>query len=557
MVMRWLKAYVLCVIFFAAPHAFSAVSAQLSAQNIDELESVFLRIKVTETRQSQPLDLTALADDFDILNTNTVSQSRYLNGRGQNWVDYQITLQPKKTGTLTIPAITIGQETTPSLLLNVRPLSPETRKTIESLVFYENELSSDEVYVQGQVVLTRRLLYTQGVQLFSDLPEAPEVANAVVLTLGETRSSRTQRNGRNYGTFEQQYAIFPERSGTLTIPGVSITTSVRIFEGNRASRKGVRVNTEDIMLSVLPVPDEYPKDRPWLPAEEVTLHPALSPAGERHQVGDTLTHELLIYIQGNIGTLPPPVELTLDDSLFRVYPQAPTIEDDTSTSTVRGSRLETHTLVPLVPGTLTLPSNELVWWDTVNRKVRVNRTEPRTLIIAGTQMSPETPATQLEGNSLTPETSASATPAPSIHVRSFTPYLLAAGLIVAGILAFRFVPNRFNPLRRSGTQHADANQQKSLTQAFANQNIADIHHYLGGYLSQYYGLTRPAAFQRFRDEHADNDRALGQVEAYLYAKEAPAKDGNLVAAIAHLDISRKSLRNRPTHKPNDILPALY
>lgn len=94
--MRWLKAYVLCVIFFAAPHAFSAVSAQLSAQNIDELESVFLRIKVTETRQSQPLDLTALADDFDILNTNTVSQSRYLNGRGQNWVDYQITLQPKK-----------------------------------------------------------------------------------------------------------------------------------------------------------------------------------------------------------------------------------------------------------------------------------------------------------------------------------------------------------------------------------------------------------------------------------------------------------------------------
>ena len=33
-------------------------------------------------------------------------------------------------------------------------------------VFYEIELSSDSVYVQSQLLLTRRLVYADGVQLY-------------------------------------------------------------------------------------------------------------------------------------------------------------------------------------------------------------------------------------------------------------------------------------------------------------------------------------------------------------------------------------------------------
>ena len=119
-----------------SPTSSAAVSAALSAQNIDELETVRLSIKITETRQSQDLDLSELERDFHILNTNTISQSRFLNGRGHSWVDYQITLQPKRTGTITIPSIEVGAERTPTLELRVRPLSAQTRQLIDDLVFF-------------------------------------------------------------------------------------------------------------------------------------------------------------------------------------------------------------------------------------------------------------------------------------------------------------------------------------------------------------------------------------------------------------------------------------
>ena len=125
----------LCVLALISSQTHAAVSAQLSAQSIDELESVRLSIKVTETRQATTLDLSALETDFQVLNVNTMSQSRYINGRGQSWVDYQIVLQPKRTGVLKIPAIEVGDERTPSLELIVNPLSDNTRKAIDQLVF--------------------------------------------------------------------------------------------------------------------------------------------------------------------------------------------------------------------------------------------------------------------------------------------------------------------------------------------------------------------------------------------------------------------------------------
>ena len=334
--------------------ALAAVSAQLSAQIIDELESVRLVLRASDTRQTETLDLSVLEQDFHVISQNTSSQYRFINGREQSWVDYQITLQPKRTGTLTIPRITVGRDQTPTLTLTVRPLAAQTRKKIASLVFFENELSHETVYVQAQIVLTRRLLYSAGVQLYSDLPGAPDIANAVVLTLGETAAGTVQRNGQTYGSVEQRYAIFPEASGTLSIPGISVTASVRLVEGGRVSRKGVPVGTDTAIVEVLPVPDSYPANAPWIPAEEVVLHQTLEPTAQV-SVGDTLTHELLVHIKGNVGSIAPPLALGVADQEFRQYPEGPVINDDTNGRSVSGSRLQTTSLVPLTPGRLDLP----------------------------------------------------------------------------------------------------------------------------------------------------------------------------------------------------------
>jgi len=538
--------------------ALAAVSAQLSAQSIDELETVRLTIKVTESRESQSLDLSALDKDFIVLNTNTISQSRFLNGRGQSWVDYQITLQPKTTGNLIIPSIQVGSEATPTMTLRVRALSDDTRQLIDKLVFFETTVSENTVYVQSELVLTRRLYYSQGVQLYSDLPGAPVINNAVVLTLGETKSATIQREGRPYGVVEQQYAIFPERSGSFSLPSISITASVRLTEGGRVSRKGVRVMTDALTIEVLPVPTEYPPGAPWLPATNVSLLDVVNPASDTHQVGDTLTHELLIHMEGNIGTMAPPVPMDIDESEYRIYPQAPQVQDDTAGDTVKGSRLQTHSLIPLQPGSLALPVTEIVWWDTTSKRVRTSSTRPRMLSVLG-QPIVDTP-TQLEPLQTTEPRNA----AVSIDGPDPDRYPTVVGWIVGSILFiavllgivqrkrlqsyYQSKASRRDPLKRS---HGQLKQH--MKKCLEDADYAALHRLLIHHLEDEYELPGYQALEALGRAAPDTAEALEALQRHLYDQQQPL-------SAAHQDQLRlmiESLSSAPRREPLPALPALY
>ena len=348
------------------------LSTRLSRSSIDELESVQLTIRAIGTRSVEELDLSELEKNFQVLNTNTSSQYQYINGNEQSWVDYQITLKPRIAGTLTIPSLTIGNESSLPLTLKVRPISQSLRDEINQLVFFEVETSKESVYVQEQLLFTRRLVYSNGVQLYNEIPGPPKIANALVLILGETRSGTTERNGKKYGVVEQRFAIFPEMSGKLEIPAIDITASVRLIERGRVSRKGVRVSTTDLLVNVMPVPEAYPEEAPWLPAQAIILTQTLEPGVNKANVGDTLQRKIQVRIDGNTGSILPSLNAQPSESLFSIYPTAPSIKDDTSGDSVIGFRTESSSIVPLQPGQLSLGETSITWWDTVSNEVRIS-----------------------------------------------------------------------------------------------------------------------------------------------------------------------------------------
>ena len=348
------------------------LSTRLSRSSIDELESVQLTIRANGTRSVEELDLSELEKNFQVLNTNTSSQYQYINGNEQSWVDYQITLKPRIAGTLTIPSLTIGNEISLPLTLKVRPISQSLRDEINQLVFFEVETSKESVYVQEQLLFTRRLVYSNGVQLYNEIPGPPKIANALVLILGETRSGTTERNGKKYGVVEQRFAIFPEMSGKLEIPAIDITASVRLIERGRVSRKGVRVSTTDLLVNVMPVPEVYPEEAPWLPAQAIILTQTLEPGVNKANVGDTLQRKIQVRIDGNTGSILPSLNAQPSESLFSIYPTAPSIKDDTSGDSVIGFRTESSSIVPLRPGQLSLGETSITWWDTVSNEVRIS-----------------------------------------------------------------------------------------------------------------------------------------------------------------------------------------
>ena len=103
---------VLLFLTLLVSHVHGDISARLSCESIEELESVRLVIRAHNTRRAESLDLTDLEENFHIMGNNTSSQYKYVNGRTQSWVDYQITLQPRKTGALSIPPIRVGSPST-------------------------------------------------------------------------------------------------------------------------------------------------------------------------------------------------------------------------------------------------------------------------------------------------------------------------------------------------------------------------------------------------------------------------------------------------------------
>ena len=374
--------------------AQAEVISLLSSESIEELESVRLAIRHVGTRQSETLDLAMLNRDFHVMGTNTSSQYQYINGKAESWVDYQITLQPKRSGTLTIPPIKVGNERTKAMQLEVRKLTESARAKIAGLIFYEQEFSTDEVYVQSQLLMTRRLFYMDGVQLYGGQPGAPEVDDALVITLGENRNTSGVRNGKTYGVIEQRYAIFPQSSGSLTIPPIQLSASVRLIDRGRASRKAVRVSTDSAQINVLPIPNEFPKDQPWLPALDLTLEQQFGSAtNQTIGVGENLSRTIELNVYGNTGAIAPPLLGELDARKFKQYPSPAVIDEDTNGSTVVGIRTETTDIVALTPGTHMLPGIAIYWWDT-EKKAVVQTSIAATVLTIDGQPLPEIEATK-------------------------------------------------------------------------------------------------------------------------------------------------------------------
>lgn len=554
----WLLTPALCLL---TTFGWAAVSAQLSATQIDELESVRLTIRAGETRQTQTLDLSALEADFHVMGTNTSSQYRFTNGREQSWVDYQITLQPKRVGTLIIPSIAIGRDQTPTMTLEVRRLSSETRQKIDQMVFFENDISSDTIYVQGQLILTRRLLYSQGVQLYSDLPGAPDIENAVVQTLGETTSETTTRAGQTYGMVEQRYAIFPEASGDFVIPGIIVTASVRLVDRGRVSRKGVQVGTEPITVRVKPVPAIYPAGEPWLPAQNVsalqTLEPTLNVA-----VGDTLTHELLLHIIGNVGSVAPPQELELAPNEFRLYPQSPVINDDTNGDQVVGLRLQTTSIVPLVPGSLAVPGQKIYWWNTRSDEIEIATTETITLQTTGTAVNEAASSPSVVGQQNAPQSAPDDAMAEYFNltelaelnkiVDSFDTRLgltifavTSVGIFVIALLARIFRAQGPWRLRRASPQI------KILKKAVSAN---DFHRQLCNLLGSFTHQNPAEALLEFENRFPEVAAPLEKLRASAYRPGAPelaAAERKLIMATVKQYICAST-----KHKPL-VLPPLY
>ena len=385
-----LRYVLLLTLTFGTASTFAAVSASVHPPAIDELETARLSLQVTGNAGADP-DLSPLEQDFEILSTHTASRFTLSNAGSESAMEYTITLRPKRAGTLTIPPLQIGQEQSTALTLRVSGTDPALRSAVEGSVFFEVSVSRNPVYTQGETILTRRLFYSEQSQIYSDLPGPPELSGAEVFAVGATRSYTSIRDGDRFEVIEQQFAIFPSAPGRLTIPSISITTSVRIAKNGAIRRVGARVVSPTIDIEALPIPADWPADLPWLPAESVDISDRWSPATDTLATGDPLEREVIITVEGNLAASITPIADDLPGTALRQYPEPPVLEDNRDGTSIVGTRRSRYTLMAAEPGIAIVPALRVTWWDVNARRMRVAESGSRTITLTGaTSMSSAT-----------------------------------------------------------------------------------------------------------------------------------------------------------------------
>ena len=383
--------------------SLAEVRATLDRDRVAVGDTLRLTITVTGNEEISSTDLRPLLADFEILQRSTSSNTSITNGRRTHIKQLLIDITPRREGTLKIPPMRVGSSATNMLLVAVSP-APDSVSNGQTVMF-EAEVDRDNVYVQGQVILTLRL--QQAINLDGRSITELKLDNAFVRPLEQNSFQRTM-DGKQWLVHEVRYAIFPEQSGTLEIPAQTFSAKEsqarRGFFDLGGGGRQLRRSTEPVTIQVLPRPDAFPGST-WLPARNLTLQESWSTPPEQLRAGESATRSIRIVGEGLQGAQLPPILFTPTDGL-KYYPDRPVINDTEVATGLQGTRQDSAAVVPIRGGTWSIPEIRIPWWDIESGEVRYAVLPGREISVAAADPAASTalaPAPTIDiGTSTTP-----------------------------------------------------------------------------------------------------------------------------------------------------------
>lgn len=377
----------------------ASFTATVDRTRLSDGESIDLTLQSDDVTVFGKPDLTPLQPLFDVLSTRQENRLATFDGKTQATTRWIVTLQPKQTGFVVVPPLKLGDASSEPITLQVLPADTSANNGKLAPIFLDASLDQDSVYVQAQAILTLRIYHS--VSLYDDSSLTPlQMPDARIEQLGEPRTYEKQINGVRHGVIELRYAIYPQKSGELTIPSqlFSATPAQRsnndVYNpfGPRPGRN-VQVKSPLVPLTVKAKPTDYPADAPWLPARSLSLAESWSPEPDQARVGDSLTRSVLLRAEGLSSAQLPPLPTSQAIGLRR-YPDQPKLANESSERGLIGSREEREALVPSRSGTIDLPELKVVWWNTREDRLEHTSLPARTLQVANNPaLDVETPVT--------------------------------------------------------------------------------------------------------------------------------------------------------------------
>ncbi len=354
-----------CIALLLGLHALEAlatVTAATDRSSLSESETFELRLRVDGASSSDQPVLEPLKQDFEILSTSRNHRISLSQAGNESFTEWVVVLMPRRAGTLQIPPVEVGAESSEALMIRV-DADRSPGRTSSGDISLEVIPDTTSVHVQEQLLVTVRLMHGVNLGQGAALTEL-EIPGAVVRKLDEG-SHEELIEGRRFGVFERRYAVFPQKSGELQIPSLQFQSNTggdSWFDRFDTGARQLRLRSAAGTLQVLPPEDNA---APWIPAHSFSIVETWDRSPEYLRVGESATRMLTITAGGLTGAQIPPLA---DPELpgLRFYADQPELSDTAATDGITGTRIQRVAVIPQRSGDIVFPEQRVRWWDSVH-----------------------------------------------------------------------------------------------------------------------------------------------------------------------------------------------
>ncbi len=372
--MTWIRnvgfAVVLLLLGIGSAHAAEFLASLDKTQGT--LEDYFqLTLTVKGATGSSVPEIPA-SDDFQINYRGQSTQMQWINGQSNHQIVFNYVLSPKREGLLQVPSttVTIDGEQYQSQEIQVQVFKPSQVPAAQRPAFIQSTLSAERAYPNQQLVYTVEVFIQREFQA-TDLRFEPPVATGFHLEdLDEVPVVRRVVGGRTFEVHTIRMALYPLKSGTLTIPpatvhGAEVVQGRNMGLGNfgfsllNTQKKPFRLLSDPVQVEVQSFPSQ------GRPADFYGLVGKYAIRAELSQpslpAGDSTTLHLVISGPGRAEAIRRP-ELEFPDHI-KTYEDQPIYQNNSSGDKIFGQTDFSVALVPSQPGTYSLPEMRVTFFN--------------------------------------------------------------------------------------------------------------------------------------------------------------------------------------------------
>ncbi|MBE9551141.1 MAG: BatD family protein, partial [Proteobacteria bacterium] len=244
--------------------------------------------------------------------------------------------------------------------------------------FVREKLVKVEKIWPGQRLTLYVTLYTTTPFSGSTRFELPKVSGMLIMENEDRPLLGTEKiDGVSYIFKRHEIALFPLRSGSLTMPAFTVEFG---FRGENGKVVDQSFTSRQLQFSVLEIPGADPQ-KPVITTANLQVKDQWNPEPGKAKVGDALTRTITMTADDLPGMAFPPLNIEKIDGLG-VYQKQPRVNDQMQRGAFTGQRTETITYVCEKQGKFTLPGMHINWWNPKNEELKVIKLKPVTLEVA-------------------------------------------------------------------------------------------------------------------------------------------------------------------------------